>query len=182
MYCSAKDLRFGVGLNISLEFEQLGAVLIHPEISEIADPVTEVDVNPFFAQWHANGQMPVAEEVEITLLFFVLFQTILKEPLVFCSVEFRILSARVFPTVTTAAVGQPDPKIGMKSFKAPLKQAVGEDLFQQFVSIVSRTQSVSMSDEHRFAIQLELDGVPVQTTADLFGQVIEDPKVVVASE
>ena len=77
---SAKYLCLGIGPNISLEFEQFGACLIHSEISEIPDPVTEIEVRPVVVQGHADGQMTVAEEVEITLLFFVLFETILKKP------------------------------------------------------------------------------------------------------
>ena len=39
-----------------------------------------------------------------------------------------------------------------------------------------------MPDQNRPAIKLQVDGLPVQTTADLFRQVVEDPEVVVSGE
>ena len=72
--------------------------------------------------------------------------------------------------------------IRMKPFESPLRKRIREQFLHSLVAFISRTQTVTMSKQEIFSVNLEVLFIKKNFAANFFFKVIFHPKIVVTDE
>ena len=116
-------------------------------VGKIGNPITEINIGGFFRKFDFERKMPVSEHKIIGFIpggnqFFAIYD----QPFIFLAQKFFILNIIGIAALTRKIIGQADAKIGMKLTETPLKKWSREYFFDEFIAVVTGSQTIAMGD------------------------------------
>lgn len=125
--------------------------------------------------------MSVTKNKKINLPGIQVFIAKLHQPLLFRPHEGCQLFVS-FPALTGKIHCQGNAQVGVEGSKHALTKAVTEDFFQKLIAVISRPQSIAMTNKKSFSCQFPDDRFPIGRYAQFLLKVLEHPHIVVAGK
>ena len=125
--------------------------------------------------------MPVTKNEKINFPGIQVIVTKLNQPFFIWPHEGRQLLVSL-PTFTRKIHGQGNAQVGVERGKHALTKAVVEDFFQKLIAVISRPQSIAMTNKKSFSTQFPDDRFPVGRYAQFLFEIPKHPHIVVAGK
>lgn len=126
--------------------------------------------------------MAMPKDIKVVVLRFLNLTTIHPKVFVFGPLELLLLLIVVNTAFTRPCLRNADPQVRVYPCEHPLTDFAVEESLQDFIRVVTRTESISVTDQKFLVADFDYPGLSIDWYPELLREIVKHPHVVIPCE